>query len=356
MALAGRLGVDVNLPHDDLAVWAQLFGESNGRLIVEVAQDDAAQFESLLAGAPLMRLGSVSAGPVCRIAIAGQIHIDLEIDLLLRVLEAAVGGSRQVTQSLRKPRILILHVSGTNRDAEAARACELAGGAPEIVHINQLRAGEHMLDDYAMLVLPGGFSYGDALGAGARLALDLRVYLEDELQVFVAKDRVVLGICNGFQTLVKCGLLPGEATPRRRTTLTENRSGHFECRWVHLQVNKASPVRQLAALDDLIFCPVAHGEGNFQVLDDATLAQLERDNLVVFRYVDEIGAPVNGAYPANPNGSVNDIAGICNAHGNVVGLMPHPEDHILPIQNPLGRSDRLGLPIFSAMVECARQM
>ena len=264
--------------------------------------------------------------------------------------------------SLNKPKILILHVSGTNRDAEAARATELAGGAPEIVHINQLRQGERSLDDYAMLLLPGGFSYGDALGAGARLALDLRIFFEDQLNQFVESGRLVLGICNGFQTLVKCGLLPGtesngqaknrEVTPRR-VTLTGNASGHFECRWVHLQVNPNSPARYLSQIDDLIFCPVAHGEGNFQVVDEITLDALAKDNLVTFRYVDDQGMPVGGIYPGNPNGSVADIAGICNAQGNVVGLMPHPEDHVLPIQNPLGRTGRLGLPLFKAMVHAA---
>lgn len=257
------------------------------------------------------------------------------------------------------PRVLILHVSGTNRDAEAARAIEHAGGAPEIVHINQLHQGERTFDDYAMLLLPGGFSYGDALGAGARLALDLRVYFEDQLHRFVDSGRPVLGICNGFQTLVKCGLLPGDATSQvreqaaRRATLTENASGHFECRWVHLQVNPNSPAAYLGQIDDLIFCPVAHGEGNFQVVDEITLDALTRDNLITFRYVDDKGNPVGGTYPGNPNGSVADIAGICNAAGNVVGLMPHPEDHILPIQNPLGRSDRLGLPLFKAMIHAA---
>ena len=111
-----------------------------------------------------------------------------------------------------KPPILILHASGTNRDAEAARACELAGGAPEIVHINQLRRNERRFADYQLLLLPGGFSYGDALGAGARLALDLQVYFHEQLHAFVASGRVVLGICNGFQTLVKAGILPGTAT------------------------------------------------------------------------------------------------------------------------------------------------
>jgi phosphoribosylformylglycinamidine synthase len=267
---------------------------------------------------------------------------------------------------MSKPKILVLHVSGTNRDAEAARAAELAGGAPEIVHINQLRQGERSFDDYAMLLLPGGFSYGDALGAGARLALDLRVFFEDQLHQFVDDGRLVLGICNGFQTLVKCGLLPGDQAETqdgngesvthhetRRTTLTENASGHFECRWVHLQVNPNTPATYLAQLDDLIFCPVAHGEGNFQVVDAITLDALARDNLIAFRYVNADGSSVGGVYPRNPNGSVADIAGICNAQGNVVGLMPHPEDHILPIQNPLGRSDRLGLPLFQAMIRAA---
>lgn len=265
---------------------------------------------------------------------------------------------------MTQPKVLILHVSGTNRDAEAARAVELAGGAPEIVHINQLRQGERSLDDYPMLLLPGGFSYGDALGAGARLALDLRVYLEDQLQAYVDRGRLVLGICNGFQTLVKCGLLPGDQAakqtdnqiPARRVTLTENASGHFECRWVHLQVNPNTPATYLAEIDDLIFCPVAHGEGNFQVVDEITLDALARDNLIAFRYVDSQGTPVGGEYPENPNGSVADIAGITNARGNVVGLMPHPEDHILPIQNPLGRKDRLGLPIFKAMIQAAKNI
>jgi phosphoribosylformylglycinamidine synthase len=263
---------------------------------------------------------------------------------------------------MTKPKVLILHANGTNRDAEAARAVETAGGAPEIVHINQLRAGERNLDDYAMLLLPGGFSYGDALGAGGRLALDLRVFFEEQLNQFVDSGRLVLGICNGFQTLVKCGLLPGkqgngeEKQASRRVTLTENESGHFECRWVHLQVNPNSPASYLGQIDDLIFCPVAHGEGNFQVVDQITLDALAKDNLITFRYVDENGNPFGGIYPGNPNGSMADIAGICNEAGNVVGLMPHPEDHILPIQNPLGRSDRLGLPLFKAMIRAASQV
>ncbi|MCB0072657.1 MAG: phosphoribosylformylglycinamidine synthase I [Caldilineaceae bacterium] len=263
-----------------------------------------------------------------------------------------------------KPSILILHASGTNRDGEAARACELAGGAPEIVHLNQLRAGERQLAEYDMLLLPGGFSYGDALGAGARWALDLHVFFHDQIHAFVDSGKPVLGICNGFQVLVKAGILPGQHTAdarrsdlaeigTRKVTLTENASGRFECRWVHLRVNPSTAAGFLRDIGELIFCPVAHGEGNFQVADLATLTELETRDLVAFRYVNAEGQAVAGAYPLNPNGSVADIAGICNARGNVVGLMPHPEDHLLPIQNPRRRNDQLGLALFQAFVAAA---
>ena len=259
--------------------------------------------------------------------------------------------------------VLILHVSGTNRDAEAARACELAGAAPQIAHINQLRAGLFRFSEYEMLVLPGGFSYGDALGAGLRQALDLRVYLDDQLQEFIAAGKRVLGICNGFQTLVKAGLLPGAltacraATPeekvspgQRDVTLTHNASGKFECRWVHLAVQPGAQADFLARIDQPVFCPVAHGEGNFQAADSRTLSRLQQAGLVAFRYVDADGNPACGRYPLNPNGSVADIAGICNPAGNVLGLMPHPEDHVDPIQNPLGAKGRLGLALFRSMI------
>ena len=256
------------------------------------------------------------------------------------------------------PSILILHASGTNRDGEAARACELAGGAPEIVHINQLRRGDSRFADFDMLLLPGGFSYGDALGAGSRQALDLQVFFHDQLHEFVDSGKRVLGICNGFQTLVKAGLLPGsDATSHstqhatRKVTLTENAQGRFECRWVHLSINPNCRASFLSEIREPIFCPIAHGEGNFQVADGETLAELETENLIAFRYVDADGSPAGGRYPINPNGSVADIAGICNRRGNVVGLMPHPEDHLLAIQNPTGaHSNRLGLRLFQSFI------
>ena len=175
----------------------------------------------------------------------------------------------------------------------------------------------------------------------------------------------MLGVCNGFQTLVKAGLLPGwegqqkakvagepvGAQPATRTvTLTDNASGHFECRWVHLAVEPQTQAGFLTEIDGLVFCPVAHGEGNVQVAGEATVQQLEENGLVALRYVDASGNRAGGRHPLNPNGSVADIAGICNERGNVVGLMPHPEDHVLPIQNPLGGKGQLGLALFKAVI------
>ena len=277
------------------------------------------------------------------------------------------------------PRIMILHATGSNRDREAAFACELAGGAPEIVHVNQVAAGERRLLDAQMLVLPGGFSYGDDLGAGKLWAVALRYRLGDELQAFVDSGRPVMGICNGFQVLVKAGLLPGsdrvegkewrvEGTgTRQQATLTRNDSARFECRWVTLHPQADSPCVFTQGLDQPILCPVAHGEGKFVARDEETLALIEQQGLVALRYARPQGATTpspanetNGAgYPWNPNGSQADIAGICNPQGTVFGLMPHPEDHILPEQHPLrhsGERGLLGLPLFVNGVRYAQSL
>jgi len=243
-----------------------------------------------------------------------------------------------------KPKILILAATGSNRDRDVAWACEMAGGAPEIVHMNALVAGDRKLPDYQMLVLPGGFSNGDDLGAGKLWAVTLRHRLGEALATFVAAGKPVLGICNGFQALVKSGLLPGG---EERATLTRNNQAHFECRWVHLEPNPASPCVFTNGLAEPIHCPVAHGEGQFVARDEATLAALEARGGVALRYVDPAGA--RGGYPHNPNGSVNAIAGVTNARGNVLGLMPHPENHIRPEQHPefhRGAAGRSGLALF----------
>lgn len=250
------------------------------------------------------------------------------------------------------PRILILHASGTNRDAETQRACQLAGAEADIRHIRQLRHETEPLAGYQALLLPGGFSYGDALGAGVLQALALRTWFQDTLRGFVHGGGKILGICNGFQTLVKAGLLEGEATAQRRLTLTHNQKGRFECRWVYLEVNRHCSAPWLHLLQGPIFCPVAHGEGRLRVRGADTLRQLQARNQIAFRYVDAQGQPVGGAYPANPNGSVADIAGLANPDGSIVGLMPHPEDHVLTRHSPLPQpSHTMGLRLFEAFVE-----
>lgn len=253
-----------------------------------------------------------------------------------------------------KPRALILHAPGTNRDHEAARALEYAGALAEIVPLTTLRAREKNWRDYQMLVLPGGFAYADALGAGKLFALDLTIYFADAVNEFVARAKPVIGICNGFQALVKAGILPGNS----RATLTFNASGHFECRWVTLQAVSQKCV-WTRDLDDLIYCPVAHGEGNFQMADRAQLDALRANDQIALRYVLDDGGEANGAYPFNPNGSADDIAGVRNPQGNVLGLMPHPEDHIFHYQHPRhtrGERGCLGLRLFENGVRYAREI
>jgi phosphoribosylformylglycinamidine synthase I len=199
--------------------------------------------------------------------------------------------------------------------------------------------------------LAGGFTYGDSLGAGKLWALDLTHRLDDALNRHVARGRPTLGVCNGFQALVRAGLLPGAG---RVAALGPNANGRFECRWVTLAPTSRHCV-WTRELDEPIDCPVAHGEGRF-VADDATLAHLESSDLVALRYATSDGGAPKGAYPANPNGSMNDIAGICDDTGLVLGLMPHPEDHAVARQHPRhrrGALGRLGVAVFREGVRYA---
>lgn len=254
---------------------------------------------------------------------------------------------------MERPRVLVLRAAGINCDEETAVACELAGGRAERVHVNRIVANETRLRDYAALVIPGGFSYGDHLGAGKLLAVDLIHRLGERLMRFVEEGRPVLGICNGFQVLVKSGLLPGDHG-RQTITLTENRSGHYECRWVRLMPEPGNVSLFMRGIDAPIALPVGHGEGRF-VADDATIGALESRGQVVLRYIDGDGKPAM-RYPENPNGSAGAIAGICNPAGNVFGLMPHPDRAYLPQLHPdwlRGRRERRegdGLRIFKNML------
>ena len=260
---------------------------------------------------------------------------------------------------MKKPPVLILHAPGTNRDQEAALAVQAAGGDPRIAAVDELMTRRMSVAGFGAVVLPGGFSYGDALGAGGRLALELQAWLGDELSTAVRSGRPILGICNGFQALVKSGLL--NATGPRSFTLAANASGRFECRWVTLRVEPGCRSGWLEPLrGSLIRCPVAHGEGRFAVRDPRVATGLETAGRVAFRYLASGSAggpgdvPAAGAYPANPNGSHHDIAGLCDPTGAVVGLMPHPEDHIVDWQRPSGPPGARGSALFEALVAAAR--
>lgn len=271
---------------------------------------------------------------------------------------------------MARPMALVLHAPGTNRDRDVALALDLAGADSQIATVADVARGAVAMQAFQLLLLPGGFSYGDDLGAGRLWALELRHVLHDQLEAFVASGRPVLGICNGFQALVKSGLLPGPQAPAtqgafapQRVSLARNARSQFECRWVHLQADPACGSPWLADLRGrTLTCPVAHGEGRF-VADDAELAALHARGGIALRYVDAAGqrpgADGGDGYPANPNGSLMDIAGICNAAGNVLGLMPHPENHVLASQHPgrdRGLGGSMGLPLFQAGVRFAAAM
>ena len=256
-----------------------------------------------------------------------------------------------------KPNALILLAHGTNRDQDVFEALDLCGAHPEIVPLNLLHEKKKRWSDYQMLVLPGGFSYADALGAGKLLAIDMQTFFIDEIQEFIVSGKPVIGICNGFQALVRAGILPGESHGSEKSTLTFNAGGHFECRWVTLRPFSQKCV-WTKGLSELIDCPIAHGEGNFQVSDRKTLLRLAMQDQIALVYVHPDGSPANGEYPANPNGSVMDIAGLCNPNGNVLGLMPHPENHIHPWQHPQwlrGMDRNSGLSIFRKGVKYAEE-
>lgn len=223
---------------------------------------------------------------------------------------------------------LILRAPGTNCDVETAFAFQQAGAMVESVHVNQLLRGEKRLAHYQIMVVPGGFTYGDDIAAGKVLANELRLKLGADIARFVENGGLILGICNGFQVLVKAGILPRVSDGSSPLlTLTTNDSGKFECRWVHLVVDKEKPCVFTEGIDRM-YLPVAHGEGKV-VADPGVLPKLN----VVLYYADEQGN-TDAGYPHNPNGSLGNIAGICDTSGRVFALMPHPERHIRGTQHP----------------------
>lgn len=227
-------------------------------------------------------------------------------------------------------RVLVLRAPGTNCDEETQFAFELAGAAVERLHLNRVLEDPRALARFQILCFPGGFSYGDDLAAGRIFANLLKRRLIEPLQAFRDAGGLILGICNGFQVLLQTGLLIEPAADgTRRATLAPNERGSFIDRWVYLRFIPGSCpfVREEAVLE----MPVAHGEGNF-IAAEGVLDDLAQSGRIVARYVSADGGPAS--YPANPNGSMGDVAGICDSTGRIFALMPHPERHLFPWQHP----------------------
>ena len=253
-------------------------------------------------------------------------------------------------------KVIVLRTAGTNCDEETCHAFRLAGAAAERVHVNRLIEQPKLLRDYQILTIPGGFSYGDDIAAGKILANQLIHHFRDTVQEFIDADKLVLGICNGFQVLVKAGLLP--ALPNgndngtlQQTTITINDSGKFEDRWVYLQPGTDKCV--FIDPKQRIYLPIAHAEGKVCFADDSVPQQVRDNAQIAFRYVDQDGH--FGDYPVNPNGSADHIAGLCDSTGRVLGLMPHPERHVHPTHHPhwtrpKAQGDHNGLNIFTKAV------
>lgn len=250
-----------------------------------------------------------------------------------------------------KAKALVLRGAGLNCNDETEHALQLAGANTQQAHINELIRGRIKLADCQIAVIPGGFSYGDDLGAGRILALQIKQALKREFQEFVDEGRILAGICNGFQVLVKTGFLPGNCT----ATLTDNNSGHFEDRWIHI---KAAGRGIFTKGIEKIYLPVNHGEGRF-IAEEETLRKLNKNSQIAFRYCDRDGNE-SPEYPHNPNGSMQNIAAVTNEKGNVFGMMPHPEKIVSKYQHPRWTREELpeegqGLKIYRNMVEHAEE-
>ncbi|MDP9211942.1 MAG: phosphoribosylformylglycinamidine synthase I [bacterium] len=233
-----------------------------------------------------------------------------------------------------RPEIGVLFTEGTNCDHETIEALEAVSAAAERVHVSEVEAGGQDLGDYEALVIPGGFSYGDDIASGKVLAVELETQLADQLRDFTERDeKPVIGICNGFQVLVRSGLLPeGSIDAEQRVTLAHNDSDRFECRWVRIGYEADNNCVFLEDMPDSFMFQARHGEGRL-VVPSEELRELKENRQIVFQYTDAEGRPTE-SYPANPNGSAEGITGITDRRGRILGMMPHPERSIEPRQHP----------------------
>jgi phosphoribosylformylglycinamidine synthase len=252
-----------------------------------------------------------------------------------------------------KPSALILTGYGLNTDYELNYAFTLAGARAQRVHLNDLIDRRVDLKDFQILAVPGGFAFADDLGAGKVFAQRLRTHLLDELFEFIQSGKLIFSACNGFQILVKLGLLPGlSGELDQEVTLTHNDSGRFENRWVYLKINPSSNCVFTEGIENM-YLPVRHGEGKFLPKNEAILTQIQQMNLDVLHYVDESGDLAD--FPWNPNGSIENIAGLCDESGRIFGLMPHPEAYLYKYNHPRwtrgeAPEQGMGLQIFKNAV------
>lgn len=270
----------------------------------------------------------------------------------------------------RRVKAIVITGYGTNCEVEMAHACRLAGADEvDIVHMSKLLYGEVRLDGYHFLNLPGGFLDGDDLGsakAAANRILHARLRdgsgerLYDQFIDFIRAGKLILGVCNGFQLLVKLGMLPGfEGRYTEQTvTLTHNDSGRFEDRWVYLKINQKSPCLFTRGIRG-IYLPVRHGEGKLMVATEEVRERLHQRNHIVCQYSDPEYKEATSDYPANPNGSLDAIAGICNETGRIFGLMPHPEAYLHKTNHPRWSREELpeegmGLTLFKNAINFIR--
>ena len=254
-----------------------------------------------------------------------------------------------------KHKICVLRADGINCDEELFYAFKKYGGDPKFVHVNELRIKSKKLKEFQILAIPGGFAYGDDVVSGKILATELVSFLKDQIQDFVSKKNLVVGICNGFQVLIRTGLLPFDHLGKMDATLEQNDSGHFECRFVKVKIEKSKAKFLNPYVGQTLDIAVNHGEGKFYALPQ-NLKKVEKENLVFCRYVDEKGKPTQH-YPQNPNGALNAIAGITDPTGHILGLMPHPEKIIELTQHPnwrRGNVEAKGGLIFEGMIKFAK--
>ena len=235
---------------------------------------------------------------------------------------------------MKQVKAIVLRAAGINCDMETEYALELAGAKAERVHINRIIEDKNVLDQYHILVVPGGFSYGDDVAAGKILANQIVHHLYEPIKKFIKAGKLVLGICNGFQVLVKVGILPGDDSitqgRHQEVTITYNDSGKFEDRWVYLAPQTKKCI--FIETGKQIYLPVAHAEGKVVMKNESTLEKLKSNGFIAFKYVDKNGN--ENDYPINPNGSINSIAGLTDSTGRVLGLMPHPERYVRLTQHP----------------------